>query len=102
MREYWREIDNGMDEYEMPIVDVAEFLARKGIATDLESAKRIIKGVKSSSEKQKKDVINYDEFKRIFCKSIFRYALMLTAQKLKESTNLSDEIMPLALKVSRY
>ena len=102
VRQYWREIDKGMDEYELPILQVADFLVRKRIATDRESAKRIIKGVKSTQEGPKKDLINYDEFKRIFCKSIFRYALILTAQKLKESSHLPDEILPLAVKVSRY
>ena len=66
---YWHDLDQNRMNYEIPINLVTKQLLDKKIASNLEVAKKIVRNVQQVKTSQ---VVNYDEFKRIFCKSIFK------------------------------
>ena len=62
VKAYWKKLNNGELEYEIPMKNVAKLLSSK-VVPDMETAYKVIRkaqhGFSSST-------VNYDEFKRIF------------------------------------
>ena len=66
-------MDQGRMDYEVPISKVIKHLVENKIAGDTEVAKKIVRSVQQDSSSGS---VNYDEFKRIFCKTIFKNCLI--------------------------
>lgn len=84
IKRWWILIDEGDGNFEIPVERIADFLVRKGVAENWDAAKWVIKwanpSLKSSS------LINYEQFCAIFCKGIFKEAL-ISLQELMERNN---------------
>ena len=71
--EWWREVDP-QRKLEAPLQLVAELFVKKGIAQDEEFAKKIL--LKNTDKKGKAFVVTCEDFNQIFCKNIFKDALI--------------------------
>ena len=75
---------------------IKKFFAKKGFCADEESASKIIlQGM------GKKETYKYDEFYKIFCKSIFRISLLEMLNNIEELSKNHPEL-PLLLKLGAY
>ena len=64
------------------IVKVQDLLVLKGIAPDIDTAKKII----HKYVQKKEETISFDDFYRIFCKCIFKESLISMYENVNEST----------------
>jgi hypothetical protein len=89
IKRWWILIDEGEGNFEIPVDQISDFLVRKGVAENWDAAKRIIKranpSLKSSS------LISYEQFCAIFCKGIFKEAL-ISLQELMDRNGGSNSI----------
>jgi hypothetical protein len=63
VKKLWKILDEGKLDYEIPLKTVEKFLVSRNIASDLSVANKIIR---QSQINKTSNVVNYDEFKRIF------------------------------------
>ena len=75
---------------------IKKFFAKKGFCADEESASKII-----LQSMGKKETYKYDEFYKIFCKSIFRISLLDMLNNIEELSKNHTEL-PLLLKLGAY
>jgi hypothetical protein len=94
--EWWREVDPQM-KLEAPIGAVAELFVKKGLAQDEDFAKKILQ--KNMQTKAK--MVTVEDFNQIFCKNIFKEALIGITTKIEKSNEGVSE-MPLTLKLGRF
>lgn len=76
VRSWWTIITEDKGDFEVDIKLAANLLVQKGIAIHKENAIKIIEKARGG---ERKDTINYDEFLVIFCKPIFKDALINVA-----------------------
>lgn len=88
--EWWKQIDNNKGNFQIPIQQVAKFFVAKKISPDTEKAKAII--YKAQLNRDKRPVVSYDEFNRIFCKGIFRSALQHVTNQINSHENADLEL----------
>ena len=94
--EWWREVDP-QKKLEAPIGLVAELFLKKGIAQDEDSAKKILQ--KNMQKKEK--MVSVEDFNQIFCKNIFKEALIEINDNIERQNEGATE-MPLTLKLGRF
>ena len=94
--EWWREVDPQM-KLEAPIGDVAELFVKKGLAQDEDFAKKMLQ--KNMQNKAK--MVTVEDFNQIFCKNIFKDALIAITTKIEKANEGISE-MPLTLKLGKY
>ncbi len=76
--EWWTEVDP-QKKLEAPFGAVAELFVKKGIAPDGEFAKKILlKNI------EKKATVSNEDFNQIFCKNIFKDALIAITQEIEK------------------
>ncbi|CAI2382258.1 unnamed protein product [Moneuplotes crassus] len=90
VREYWSIADEGRMDYEVPLPNVTKLLVNKQVAPDLEIAKKIVRSVQKNKSSAK---VNYDEFKRIFCKAIFKSCLLALIKEIIQFNPFNDKIL---------
>ena len=83
-------------DYEIPISKVIKLLVENKIAGDTEVAKKIIRSVQLNSSSGQ---VNYDEFKRIFCKTIFKNWLIGLINEILKFDPIPSEQMIKGLKI---
>lgn len=88
VKQYWSIIDGGKQEYEVPMIKVTKLLVDKHIATDVEMAKKIVRGVQVNKTSS---LVTYDEFKRIFCKAIFKNCLLSIINEILSYNPFGDQ-----------
>lgn len=94
--EWWREADP-QKRLEAPLTEVAALFVRKGIAQDEEFAKKIL--LKNLDKRAK--VVTNEQFNQIFCKNIFKDALIEITNTIEEVNQGASET-PLTLKLGLY
>ena len=75
-------------------------MLKKRLASDREKALKILQEYSGNPSIKSKEVVNFDEYNRIFCKGIFKDALVnISSQfdKMKSSEELS-----LTIKINEY
>ena len=110
---YENDIEGGTKITDVPLETVYEFLIKKRLVQDRQSATKLVSqqiGGKTAIPGR----MSYEEFNRLFCKGMFKVALVNTINNLQTqtATNPSDdeeprtegffEEMPLSLKIERY
>lgn len=78
---------------------VAELFVKKGIAQDEEFAKKIL--LKNIDKRGTVIVISFEEFNQIFCKNIFKDALIDVTLTI-EKANQGASDTPLTLKLGKF
>jgi hypothetical protein len=94
--EWWAEV-NPTGAQEVPILQVKKFFAKMGFCPDLDTAeKTMIRKLGYKTE-----TIEYIDFYKLFCLSIFKVALV---DMLNEIDNMSknNEELPLVIKLGAY
>ena len=81
----------------LPILRVADFLVQKNIASDRDRARQVI----FKNQSQRRENVTYDEFNRIFCKGLFKDALVGVTESINKQAANKEEL-PFALKVGEY
>ncbi|CAI2374676.1 unnamed protein product [Moneuplotes crassus] len=71
VKNHWKTLNGGEVEYEIPTKKVAKLLVKLAVP-DMETAYKVIRKAQHGSSTS---MINYNEFKRIFCKPIFKKEL---------------------------
>ena len=100
VRKWWSEMDGNKGRLELPIKIVSDFMTKKGITPDREKAKTIIN--KAQVGREKRQLVTIDEFNRIFCKGIFKDALINVVENIDTNNHTNNEALPLNLKISQY
>ncbi|CAI2383089.1 unnamed protein product [Moneuplotes crassus] len=88
------------DYISKPIKVVASFMTQKGITPDIEKAKNVI--YKAQLGRDKRQVVTFDEFNRIFCKGIFKDALINVVESIDKDNQINNDSLPLSVKISQY
>eukprot|EP00347_Sterkiella_histriomuscorum_P003737 403363140 len=96
--EWWKEIDT-LQKLEQPIDRIAELLVKKGITTDVDSAKKVL--LKYLDRDMKNNILTKDDFNQIFCRCIFKDSLIAMTEKICEMDTYIGDV-PLTLKLGRY
>ena len=94
--EWWKEVDPTR-KLESPVLDVAELFVRKGIATDEEFARKIL----YKNIDKRASVVTCEEFNQIFCKNIFKDALIEVTSHIERVSAGASEA-PLTLKLGLF
>lgn len=94
--DWWLEIDP-KGRLEMPTQKVGELLVLKGIASDVDTAKKIMQ--KSLQKKEK--LTTNEDFNKIFCKCIFKEALINMFESIDNLPDINSDV-PLQLKLGTY
>lgn len=89
-------IDDGKGQFEIPICQIADFLVLKDIVINREEAKTLIR--KSLPENKHSEVVQYEQFSKIFCKGIFKEALLAVTEQL-DAPSKGDNTSSLSLPV---
>lgn len=97
VRKWWNEMNKNTGRIELPLKTVASFLTHKGITPDREKAKTVI--YKAQLGRDKRQTVTIDEFNRIFCKGIFKDALVNVVETIDKDKN---ENLPISVKISQY
>lgn len=71
---------------EVPLNNIYNFLIQENIAKDRQMATRMVRQ-EMSKPKEEMNIINFDDFSRLFCKSMFKLALKNMILKLKKDGN---------------
>lgn len=95
-KEWWDQLNTNEDPY-LPINKVAKFIVKNSFAGDVEQAEKII--AKLLGPKMEK--LDYQEFYMLYCRGIFRTALLDMLNNIDDLTNNQPEL-PLALKLGAY
>jgi hypothetical protein len=82
IQDWWKEMENGKQTYELPLKRVLEFFFKKNVIQDREKGKSLLR-IKFNV----KPVVNYDMFFRVFIKGIFLKALVNVYQVISKSSN---------------
>lgn len=101
VREWWNEMDDSQGRNELPLKIVAAFMTKKGLTPDQEKAKSVITKAQIGNRK-KHQVVSIEDFNRIFCKGIFKDALVNVVESIDRDKHINDENLPLSLKISQY
>ena len=72
----------------------------KGITPDRERAKNVI--YKAQLGREKRQIVTIDEFNRMFCKGIFKDALVNVVESIDANNQNNNEDLPLSIKISQY
>jgi hypothetical protein len=83
---------------DLPTITVAEQMAKLKLAPDKDKAYRIIM---QSNGGVKSEVVTFDEFLRIFCKGMFKDALMNIVSEF-DKMSYSKHNLPLSVKITEY
>ena len=94
-KDWWAEL-NPKEDVQIPTLVIKKFMVLHHLVTDLESAEKVITRFIG-----KQDTLDYDEFYMLFCKGIFRQALLDMLQNIDELTK-DQKDLPLALKLGAY
>ena len=94
-KDWWKEINVNEDPV-LPIKMVIKFLVKKGLALDDEQAEKDIQKILG-----KVTEMEYEEFYRLFCKGIFRVALLDMITSIEKLAKDNDTL-PLSLKLGAY
>lgn len=94
--EWWKEVDP-QKKLEVPLSVVAELFVNKGIAQDEEFAKKIL----FKNIDKRAVMVTFEDFNQIFCKNIFKDALIDVTNNI-EKTNQGSTETPLTLKLGRF
>ncbi|CDW75722.1 iki3 domain containing protein [Stylonychia lemnae] len=100
---WWKQMDpNGNVLFEHSINTVCGFMVKKRLASDKEQAAKIIFGQLGMATR--KDNINFDEFNRVFCKGIFKEALINVTNTFDQMSMAKQSVndLPLSLKINEY
>ena len=100
VRKWWSEMDENKGRLELPMKIVSDFMTKKGITPDREKAKAII--YKAQIGREKRQLVTLDEFNRIFCKGIFKDALINVVESIDSNGKSNSEALPLSIKISQY
>lgn len=101
IKAWWKQIDaRGVWTYEQPTQAVCGFMVRKRLASDKEQAAKIVFGQLGLATR--KDTINFDEFNRVFCKGIFKEALVTVNTNFAKTSKDGSGDLPLALQINEY
>ena len=109
VKKWWNEMDDPSsnsggfrqnDYVNKSIKTVASFMTKKGITPDIEKAKNVIH--KAQLGREKRQVVTFDEFNRIFCKGIFKDALINVVESIDKDKQINNESLPLSIKISQY
>ena len=102
---------------DLPVNAVIEFLVNKQCVVDRQNAIKLLHNqLGPFDELQRPNLICFDEFLKIFCRGMFKQALIHTIEKLQRSPTPMDGApaesqadaaaaegdMPLAMKIERY
>ena len=77
-----------------------KFLIKKKLASDREKAQKILIDYSGNPNMKNKEVLSFDEFTKIFCKGIFKDALINVTQSFQKMKQSKD--LPLTLKINEY
>ena len=99
VRKWWNEMNN-TGRIELPLKTVASFMTKKGITPDREKAKNVI--YKAQLGREKRQTVTIDEFNRIFCKGIFKDALVNVVETIDADEKINNEDLPLSIKINQY
>jgi hypothetical protein len=100
VRKWWNEMNNNTGRIELPLKTVASFMTKKGITPDREKAKNVI--YKAQLGREKRQTVTIDEFNRIFCKGIFKDALVNVVETIDADEKINNEDLPLSIKINQY
>jgi len=81
----------------LPVSTVADLLVSKKVAPEQDTAKKII----FKALRKKVQSITFEEYNKIFCKCIFKEALIELVSSLEQMEGVTEE-MPLALKLGIF
>lgn len=68
---------------ELPVKPILAFLVKEGVALDREKAKTAIE--QEIGPLGKEGMISYDEFSKIFCRGIFKQAIVKSEEVFQDS-----------------
>lgn len=94
-KDWWKEINVNEDPI-LPIKPVVKFLVKKGMSLDNEQAEKDIQKILGKITE-----MEYEEFYRLFCKGIFRVALLDMISSIEKLAK-DNESLPLSLKLGAY
>ena len=100
VKKWWTEMDENKGRIELPIKTVSSFMTKKGITPDREKAKNVI--YKAQLGRKKRQIVTIDEFNRMFCKGIFKDALVNVVESIGRDKNIDNDNLPLSLRISQY
>ena len=100
LKKWWSEMDENKGRIELPIKTVADFMTKKGITPDRERAKNVI--YKAQLGREKRQIVTIDEFNRMFCKGIFKDALVNVVESIDANNADNNDDLPLSIKISQY
>jgi hypothetical protein len=100
VKKWWNEMDDNKGRIELPINTVAFFMTKKGITPDREKAKNVI--YKAQLGRDKRQIVTIDEFNRIFCKGIFKDALVNVVESIDKDKHSENDNLPLSIRISQY
>lgn len=108
VRKWWNEMNDSSnpmssrqnDYVSKSIKVVASFMTQKGITPDIEKAKNVI--YKAQLGREKRQLVTFDEFNRIFCKGIFKDALINLVESIDKDKQMNNDSLPLGVKISQY
>lgn len=72
VREIWYYLDDGRGDLEIELRQVSELFSQLQVIADVSSAEKYIQ----TSIQSKTKILDYDDFNSIFCKGIFRHAIV--------------------------
>ena len=99
---------------DVPVNAVTEFLVNKRCVVDRQNAIKLLNNqLGSFDDLQRPNLICFDEFLKIFCRGMFKQALINTIEKLQraptpldggtsDQAEADEQDMPLAMKIERY
>ena len=96
VKKWWNQLDNEQGDFEVDAKKAAQLLVSKGIALHLENGMKIIDKARGS----RSPCINYDEFMVIFCRPIFKDALINVA--LEVDRQKFSKQLPLGTKIGSF
>ena len=82
VREIWLLLDQDEGELELDLLKVSQFLSEQQVIPDVSSASKYI--LTTIQAKTKQTLLNYDDFNSIFCKGIFRHAIVSKNRQMEQ------------------
>jgi hypothetical protein len=84
---------------------ILNWLVKEGVALDKDKAKLVIKSEIGILSQEDEGLLIYDEFNRIFCRGVFKQALITISQKFEGEMKRKGpefEDLPLDRKIESY